>query len=242
MFLKSLFLIAVCIFASFSQADKLRVGVEKTGFYPYFSMKKGQYRGFSRDLFDMYSAASGSAITYTAVSVSKLTDDLVKGKVEFKFPDNASWAQDKKAAAKVIYSRPVVEFTDGMMVLKSNKGTALDQLRTIGTIRGFTPYPLLDHIKSGKITLKEYSHSPIMIKRLVAGEVDAIYVNIQVANYIIQKQMEGSAEVVFDSGLPHVKDNYHLSTISYPEVIKSFDAFLSSNQPQIQELKDKYGL
>lgn len=234
------------IISSFSlqvfAVEPLRIGVEKGDFYPFFIMKKGNYRGFSRELFDLYAQEKGQRITYTAATVGKLTEKFVSGDVAFKFPDNPVWAKHKKSTVKVLYSLPVVNFTDGLMVMSENRGRPLSAIKTVGVIRGFTPFPILSQINSGAIKLKEYTHTPIIVKKLMAGEVDAIYVNIEVAGHIITEKMEGADQVVFDSQLPHAADSYYLSTISRPETIESFNDFLTQNQSQISELKHKYGL
>ncbi|WP_282874538.1 hypothetical protein [Pseudomonas peli] len=47
---------------------------------------------------------------------------------------------------------------------------------------------------------------------------------------------------MFDPKLPYQNDHYFLSSIHHPEVIKQFDAFLSSQAELVQILKDRHGI
>lgn len=48
--------------------------------------------------------------------------------------------------------------------------------------------------------------------------------------------------LVFDPGLPNIKDSYRLSTFLHPAIIEEFDAFLISDRDEISKLKKRYGL
>ncbi len=224
-----------------ASSEDMLVGVEKIDYYHFYAMKKGRYIGFAADLFSLYGESSGVKIIPRPSPVAKLTSNFVDGKVAFKFPDNPYWGKDAKKGIDVKYSVPVVSYIDGMMVLSANKGKGIASIKKVGTIRGFTPFDILDNIKRGEIDLKEYSHTKTMIKKLAGGEVDAIYFNIQVATFILN-MMDENYDIVFDSDLPHVEAHYYLSTIKKTAELESFNEFMLKNSSAINELKAKYGL
>ena len=235
-----IFALSFFLFTS-TYSYSLSIGVEKIDYAPYYFMKKGRYMGFARDVFDLYSEKSGNDISFRPSPVAKLNSNLLSGKVSFRFPDNAYWSKKEKAGAKILYSEPVISYTDGLMVMSEQLGKGLDNIKKVGTIRGFSPISIKKEVDSGTIKIIEYSHIKTVMKKLSEGEIDAIYFNVKVLLFKLQK-IKTPYDIAFDSQLPHSNGTYHLSSTKNPEVIKSFNQFLADHQQEIQAIKEKHGL
>ena len=70
--------------------------------------------------------------------------------------------------------------------------------------------------------------------------VDGVYLNPQVVRH--QLYNSAGSGLVFDPSLAYQDDHYFLSSIKHPEVIKQFDAFLTSQAELVQTLKDRHGI
>ncbi len=139
-----------------------------------------------------------------------------------------------RKAVTVHYSRPVMPYIDGVLVLPENKGRALKDFKVLGTMTGFTPWNYLDLIKDKRVTLFENDGFISLLKQVTLGRVDGAYVNIEVARYQLREVLRQPDALVFDPGLPHTKDYYYLSSVKHPAIIKEFNEFLVK-EPQVYE-------
>ena len=165
--------------------------------------------------------------------------NLPEGDVDFKFPDSPYWKQDLKKGKNVAYSDAVIEYIDGVLVAPDNIGKGKEGLKSLGVLRGFTPWDYLGDIKNKKLALKEVNSLKSLITMTKAGRLDGVYFNVIVANYFQEKTMFDKGGVLFDSSLPHTRSHYYLSSILHPQVINEFNEFLASNQGLIASLKAK---
>ncbi|GAB3034652.1 type 2 periplasmic-binding domain-containing protein [Bowmanella dokdonensis] len=238
--LPGLLLLLICTAAT---AEEFSVGVEDLNYYPHYTIEGGEYKGFARAVLDAFAEKHGHVFIYQARPVTRLFHDyLNKEQFDFKYPDNKNWQADMKAGKNLFYSEPVVAFIDGVMVLPQNKGTGESQLKVLGTIRGFSPWTYMDQIKAGKIRMQETSEFVQLLKMAVNGRVDGSYLNIDVARYQLEAELNQASALVFDDSLPYAKDNYHLSTIKHPQIIEQFNAFLTDEHELIEKMKAEYGL
>jgi len=223
-----------------AQARVYTIGVEDIDYYPLYKTESAQYKGFARDLFDKFGKENGYEFRYESLPVMRLTKYFVDGEVDFKFPDNSFWAVDAKKDVKVIYSGAVLTYTDGVMVIPANKDKGFDQLKTLGVVRGFTPFPYLDHIKDGKVKLQEANNLEGMTNQALSARSDGAYFNVDVAKYFMKNTLKQADALVFNAKLPHDRSTYHLSTISHPDVLTAFDQFLQKNKAWVASLKKTY--
>ncbi len=131
-------------------------------------------------------------------------------------------------------------FTDGVMVLPENKGKGIGQLKTMGTLRGFTVWTYKDYIRSGQVKVAESDNFIPLLKQVLIKHIDGAYIELAVANYYLHEVLEKPGGLVFDPDLPHTNDYYYLSTINNPEVIQMFNEFQATEQEAIEQLKIKY--
>ncbi|MTI05776.1 hypothetical protein E1180_09630 [Roseibium denhamense] len=123
-----------------ASADEILIGVEDLTYYPHYTFEGGEYAGFGRALLDSWASDRGHSVTYKAFPIKRLMTMLVEGGIDLKYPDNAYWSSDLKASTEVTYSKPVVEYIDGVSVKPENVGKGMTSVKKLGTVRGFTPW------------------------------------------------------------------------------------------------------
>lgn len=219
------------------------VGVQSfSQYYPFSAYSNRSYSGFNRELLDMFANAYHYRFVYKALPFTSLPSRFVDGVVDLKYPDSPDWDRDIKKGSNVIYSEPVVNYIDGVMVIDQNYGQPIDQLQQLGTVVGFTPDPYQSRIRSGRIRLNEsYKYDALMMK-LVSGRIDGGYANIAVAQFYLDQMGFKKGSVRFDDTLPHEKGTRRLSTIHHPKLIDNFNQFLSDKKEEISALKARYGI
>lgn len=231
--------LATCLLASPAWSDNFTVGVEATDYMPIYKGDGSNYIGYAKELLDNFASKNGHTFTYIRLPVARLFDEfVVKKSLDFKFPDNAYWAKDIKKDTKIAYSRGVVSVTEGLLVLPTNKGKG--NVAKIALVRGFTPYLYMDQIKNKAITANEVNSPGAGISMVEAGRVDAIYLSVIVANYLMTDVLKKPGVLVFDDKLPNSKSDFSLSSIAHPEVVKQFDEYLVKDKDTVDKLKAKY--
>lgn len=206
---------------------------------PYSTYDKGEYGGFNRELLDMFAKEKGYTFEYVAYPVKRLFFEFVNGAGDFKYPDNPKWASKIKKNAPIIYSDPVVEYIDGVMVLPQNKGRDVKSLKTLGLVAGWTPFQYLPRVKSGDIKIQENNAYGGLLKQTILGRNDGAYSNIASSRYYLNNIVKQPGSLVFDDTLPHVRSGRTLSSIKYPEIIAEFNTFLKERADVISALKIK---
>lgn len=220
------------------------IGVEDLQYYPLHTTSNDHaFGGFAREVLDMFAKEKGYAFRYVPLPVNRLYVAFLKERtLDFKYPDNPRWRQDLRGAARIRYSATLVASDEGAMVLPQNKGRALRQVKSLGTVLGFTPWPYLPAIDSKAIALSTSSGFEGLLRHALANHLDAVYINVDVANYLLAAELKTPGGLVFDPGLPHARSDFSLSTLRHADVLTEFDAFLRRERPLLQALKLKYGI
>ncbi len=222
-------------------SETYTVGVEQLEYLPHYSYPEGEYKGIARDILDAFASKNGITFHYKAYPISRLYSTFLGGELDFKYPDNPVWATDAKTGLEVIYSDPVVEYIDGLMVLPGRKGRFVpDEIKTIGTFRGFTPVGYTDRIQDHKIRLEEVNSMGSLMQMVLRGRVDGAYMNVLVARYQLRHVLKEPGALVHDDALPSIKDHFYLSTLKQKDVISKFNLFLSENREWINSIESKY--
>ena len=222
--------------------EVLVIGVENQYYLPAYAFENGAYQGFARDLFDAWARDRGFQVEYRALPVPRLYASFFGGQVDFKFPDNPNWKKDERAGKAITYSDPVASFVDGTSVRPERKGVGADAFKVLGTMGGFTPWAWLDRIKSGKTALSENFNLEALVRQTLAGRVDGVYASVAVINYQLDHVLNQPGALVFDPNLPYSRDNYHLSSIKHPEIVRDFNDWMRKNRDRVNALKKKHGV
>jgi polar amino acid transport system substrate-binding protein len=252
--LASLFASAICLCAALlaspvaaaqDESGKLyTVGVEDLHYYPLHTTgRELVFDGYAREVLDAFAQQQGIRFRYLPLPINRLYVAFLKEQVlDFKYPDNPRWKPELRAAVKISYSLPLVVSEEGAMVLPKNKGRPLGQLKSLGTALGFTPWPYVDDIARKRIALTVNNGFDSLLRRVMAGHIDAVYINVDVAAYLLSDSLKAPGALVFDPGLPHARSDFSLASRQHAELIGQFDAFLRREQPLLQKLKAKYGI
>ena len=128
-----------------------------------------------------------------------------------------------------------------MLVLPENLGKGMDNLKRLSVIRGFSPWPYMDRVKSKAVTLVETSNDETAIRMTLLGRADGSYLSQAAADYT-QNQLKLEKKLVFDTGLPNITDVYYVSTIKHPDVLKQINSFMKEEKAMIEKLKLKHGV
>lgn len=135
------------ILSSVAHAQKtFIVGVEDHNYYPqyWYDSKKQEYSGYAREVLDLFAKQHNYQLIYKPYPVNRLFTSFINEKVDFKFPDNSYWKSDvkKESGKHIIYSQPVTEYIDGVVVLPENKGKGLEHLKKMGTVMALPRGPI----------------------------------------------------------------------------------------------------
>ncbi len=220
---------------------QLSIGVENLDYFPVYAIRDGDYVGAAREIFDRFGRDINCRFTYRPLPIKRLYAELFTGGVDLKFPDNALWMPDAKAGLTLHYSKPVVDYVDGVMVPAGTQGTGQDRIRTLGTVAGFTPFAWLPRIESGQVSLKENPRMDLLLRQVVMGRLDGAYVSVAVAHYLAAQSPQTKGTLAFDPSLPHSRDSYRLSSLTHPEMIERFDAWLAAHADWVDEVKARTG-
>ena len=216
------------------------VGVQDLDYFPiYATDSQGEYRGYARELLDLFAKRSGNHFSYQARPVKRLVNDYLAGRVDFMFPDNPNWDGAQKAALTVHYSAPALVFQDAVLVLPGHLG---QPLQSLGSIMGFTPWKFMADVNASKLRLQEAPGPLNLIKMALAGRVQGVNMARQVADYHLKALGQPEALVPDLGLLPSRDSQYLLSSIRHPELIRQFDQFLQTDRAAVTALKRKYGL
>lgn len=223
-------------------AQNVTVGVEHLAYFPHYAVEKNEYVGFGRAVLDAFSTESGVVFDYKPMPVARLFHAYVQGEVDFKYPDNPLWMADMKVGKNIVYSEPVVDYIDGVMVVPDRVGRPPSDIKRLGTVLGFTPWVWLPMVSSGTVALSENPDFAALLQQTLHGRIDGAYANVAVARHQLTSQLRQPDGLTFDPALPHVRDSYRLSTIKRPEVLQRFNAWIVANPQRLAELKKQYGV
>ncbi len=238
--LSTLFISTLILFSHASIADEFVVGVENIEYYPIYAKRDSAYTGYARAILDAFAEKSGHSFTYKMLPIKRLFVDFVKGDLDLKFPDSPYWKKDLKQGKNIIYSESVLEYIDGVLVVPEALGKGKGELKTLGILRGFTPWEYLDDIKAKRMKLKEVNSLKSLVNMSNAGRINGVYSNVIVAKYFLEHTILDKRAVVFDGDLPHTRGNYYMSSIKHPKLIASFNKFMAENESLVESLKVKY--
>ncbi|BAN47649.1 ABC transporter substrate-binding protein [Metapseudomonas resinovorans] len=222
-------------------AQSYVVGVEKQSFQPHYWLgEQGEYQGFARDLLDLFARDAGLDIQYRPLPVNQLTGQLLDGGIDFKYPDNANWAGDLKAGKDIVYSQPVVNYVDGVLVAPKRLGQGVEQLRRLAVVDGWTPWTYQERIDDGQTQVVGSDDLGRMVRQALKQEADGAYYNVVVATYYLDNIRARPGALVFDPSLPHTRGTFNLSSLRHPELIARFDRFLAEHRQEVEALKARY--
>ncbi|WP_342118829.1 substrate-binding periplasmic protein [Pseudoduganella sp. OTU4001] len=221
---------------------RFSVGVEKLQYMPLHTVDgNNRYGGYAREVLDAFAAQHGYTFDYVPLPINRLYSRfLTERTLDFKYPDNPKWREELRGGLPVAYSEVVVSTEEGAMVLPDRRGKPLSALHTLGTVLGFTPWPYQAAIDSRALELTTSNSTDSLLRLGLAGHLDAVYVNVDVANHMLAGELKTAGGLVFDPSLPHARSDFRLSTLRCKQVVEQFNRFLQREQGMLQRLRAGY--
>jgi polar amino acid transport system substrate-binding protein len=223
-------------------ANALTLGVETTDYSPYYYLNADQkYQGAARDIFDLFSKSHNLPISYSPMPVPRLFNEFVKGSIDLKFPDNPLWSASLHSKVKVFYSNSIFNIKESLLVLKKNSDIAKKDIKTVGTILGFSTPGIAKPVANKEFETVKTKEVEQLMHMLASERVQAMYFNESVA-LAVAKRLYPDTQLVEHSLYQPFQYAYHLSSIKHPELINTFNAFLISHAEQVADICNRYGL
>ena len=232
-----------CFLSTSISAKKFIIGVEDLNYYPLFNFSSSSTSfpnsSFTKDLLTTFFTKYNYQFQFLALPNKRFDKWYAEENIDFKFPDNFRWRDDKAHKLNLIFSRPVLSLMAGAYVLKSKNLASNESIKSLVTILGFYPTFWVDKIKNKQLQLLEETSPLSIVKHILYGNADATNIDINVIRYNL-KFLHKKDVIVLNTNAKHEVYTYHLSSIRYPEVIGEFNLFLQENKQYIQQLKVKY--
>lgn len=200
----------------------------------------GQFRGYARDLLDLFASRHGHSFEYRPLPTRRLTAEHMAGRLDGVFPDNPNWQAQAKRGVRLNYSEPSVPFQDMVMVPPDQRDRPL---RNLGIVRGFTPKRFLPLIQSGSLLVTEAGDPSRLIRMALAGRIDGVHVALPVALYQLEKLGRPGALVPSTAFAPAAYEyHYRFSSLRHAGLVEQFDCFLREERAALAALLRRYGL
>jgi hypothetical protein len=242
-YIKLISFVLLFVNISFSCAKEFVIGVEAVNYYPLydFSATNTNKPSYSKDLLSAFFEQHNYSYRFIALPIKRFNKCCIGEEIDFKFPDNKMWRDDKQRKLNITFSQSTIQLMSGSYVLKSNAKYKRSDIKKLSTILGFIPTLWFDKVDSKEFELIE-EYTPISaVKHLVHGNVDATNVDSNVIRHNL-KLLETTKEIILNTNITHEVYSYHLSSIRHPKIIKQFDVFLQNNTLLLLKLKQKYGI
>lgn len=225
-------ILSFLVLCSFSTlADSLTFGVEALDYEPFYTGKGRVYNGMSQEIIDAFAKDKKHTILYNTVKIDQLYEKFLSKQVDYKYPDNPIWNKEAKTGKAIFYTAPIISTQMGLNVIADKK-----DIKKVGIVSGFTPWIILDDVKSGKLELVEKTSMQQLVSMASKGEVDAIYGSVDVVNFhanAINKKFSISSNFKTDT------DVFHISGYN-EKIINEISDWLKANTSKVTEIKNKY--
>ncbi|MDX1917408.1 MAG: hypothetical protein SFT68_05450 [Rickettsiaceae bacterium] len=230
-----IFTFGLNVYASNNNLKVYTVGIEEDQKYPFYYIYDKEFKGRVRNLLDSFAKAYNIKFIYQISNRISLQEDLIKKKIDFKFPDNPSWnLGDKNNNPEIIYSNPFTHNIDAIFVNKDFKrGDKKKLINNFGLVNDIILRDLDKRTKAGNVKVIKSDCCADLVIMLARNQLDAIFCDLDVVKYLI-KNSSLKDEVVFNADLPFIDGFSYLSTISHEDIIRSFDIWLNNNRSYIE--------
>ena len=225
--------------AASAEHKAFTVGVEEFYYAPHYFTVNGRYYGYGRDVLDLFARKRGYEFNYQPRPYVRMVKELLRGDIDFQYPDNPDWLTDLKRGHKIYYSQGVIDYADGISRRREDIGKPIGTLKLIAMPRGWTPIDYYPLVQRKELVIEEANSVEAVMQMLLSKRVDGVYLNADVvASYLAGTGL--SVEAGFDKSLPYQFSRFSLASKTHPEVIKEFNQFLLDSASEIKKLKESY--
>lgn len=126
---------------------------------------------------------------------------------------------------------------------QENKTLAVDKVRRIGTLYGFTPSVLWrDRIARSEVELVSDPSLKVLTRMLMNDMVTGLDLDLSSVRYQLGKLSIPTDLVTVSEVVPHPSLGFHMSTLNHPEVISAFNAFLKKQESAVSKMARDKGI
>ncbi|CAA0299884.1 conserved exported hypothetical protein [Alteromonas alvinellae] len=132
-------LFIICAFSFNTYADKYIVGAQGLAYFPHYDFSSPVDKGVAWSILEAFSEASGHEFIYLSLPIRRLQLELVKGNVDFVYPDNRGWYNSITTSSDKYFSLPLTNAVTGTIVKRENVGKGIEKIKHLAMPLGFTP-------------------------------------------------------------------------------------------------------
>lgn len=220
--------------------SQYRIGTEALNFYPHYNFSGEGPLGYGNMVLARFAEFAGIELQFKALPVKRLYHEIDR-LVDAVYPDHPRWVHYQGVSVQRYFSEPVATAVGTSLVQASQQAIPLTHVRSLAIIHGFTPVAWLSIQPEHRFRILEVADPPTAVRLLLAGRVDVVDLEYNVARYQLQL-VEQLPRAVVPRQLPYTLGHYHLSSANSAELIDCFNLFLQQNQPELAALKATFDL
>ena len=190
-------------------------------------------------ILERFAEYSGNEFVYLSMPVRRLQMEMLKGNIDFVFPDNPNWYNPITDAKDKVFSVPLVHTLAATLVKPKNVGKGMDAIKRLALPLGYTPVRWQNKIDAHKVEVIPVSDTYSGLTMLQHDRVDAIKIGYHVSAHFSRRFPQLGSFVV-DVTLPHNEVAFQLSTMHSPKLIAELNEFILKHDALIKSLYEQY--
>ena len=195
--------------------------------------------GIGWAILERFAEYSGNEFVYLSMPVRRLQMEMLKGNIDFVFPDNPEWYNTITDAEDKAFSLPLVQTLAATLVKGENLGKGSTSIKRLALPLGFTPVRWQQKIDNHEVEIVTVSDTYSGLTMLQNDRVDAIRIGYHVSAHFSRRYPQlGPFKV--DVTLPHNEVAFQLSTMHNPKLIAEFNQFILTHNALIESLYKQY--
>lgn len=232
-------LFIICSFSFNAYAGKYIVGAQNLSYFPHYDFSSPVDKGVAWSILEAFSEVSGHEFVYLSLPIRRLQLELVKGNVDFVYPDNRGWYNSITTSSDKYFSSPLTNAVTGTIVKQQNVGKGIEKINHLAMPLGFTPVNWQDRIDNQRTKITWVTNIQQGLALLYQERVDGLDLEYFVSQHFSQPPYKEDA-FTLDLTLPHNEIPFSLSTLYHKDIIRELNDFISSNPELINSIKAKY--
>lgn len=222
-------------------AETFIVGAQNIQYYPHYDFSQENDKGLAWAILEAYADQSGHQLIYHDMPIKRLQLELLKGNVDFVYPDNPKWYNQIIPASQKFFSVPLTRALGGTIVNPDDVGKGIDRVQRLSIPLGFTPVNWQQRVDQKLTRLVPVSDTLSALYLLKKNRVDAANLEYSVTQYLTLTSPQ-YGPFTLDPALPHDNVGFMLSTINHPDIILDINTFIRTHGELIESLQRKYNL